>query len=270
MAKPCEDIQAEMLKISEQRGKYISSQTADGGKPPKASNDPELREFDRQIAEKRKQLSECLRQPTPSVPMIISAKWLACHQRNDDAPPFFPSHDEPYILVFVLNVPSIKFPNQVNLPKPKVLRLDFPSVLEGKFVNAPGNMLWGPDNVALPLDNPDDVIILVKAIEHDQSKQDSVRLLVEDTMIANALLHVTSIGDRAAFVGRMLGAFNGAVATAVLGALLPDDPIGEAQELRYTLTDIGMANQWGEAVKRLSFSGSHAVWEIAFSLRPAR
>jgi hypothetical protein len=275
MADPCVTLSDEIFKLEQARGAIIEGQIGGrdhGGGPVHKPNpnDPELKEITKQINAKAYQLNVCLSQPIPNVPMAISATSISSIARNDIRIWPFSETDEPYLLIYALDVP--KLTPKVNLPKPKVTKIEWQGLDEGDTLAAPGNILWGMSGAPAPLASPDDVIILAAMIEHDDTKTEAVRTLVEDQMAITLTTNITSVGNRTEFVSRLINGMNGAIAAATsvaLGLPDPDDPIGSAQELRLTKADLGKAYHFGSWTRTLTFSGDGASYAVSFKIQRA-
>jgi hypothetical protein len=275
MTDPCVKLANELYELEQISNTIIQQQIGgrdQGGGPvyKPNPNDPQIKEITKQINAKNNQLFLCLSQPTPNVPMAISATSITSVERNDIKVWPFSETDEPYLLVYTLDVPKLT-PN-INLPKPKVTKIEWQGLDEGQTLAAPGNILWGMNGAPAPLTSPDDVIILAAMIEHDYTKTEAVRTIVEDQMAITLTTNITSVGNRTEFVSRLVHGMNGAIAAATsvaLGIPDPDDPIGSAQEIRLTKVDLGAAYHFGSRTRTLTFSGDGASYAVEFKIQRA-
>lgn len=257
-----------------------------GGQRPGPSN-PLWREWldlRQQINEAHRRLRQCLNQPhppVPPVPVVLSVHGLRCFEQEDGPGlwPFDTEDDEPYILVFALNVPtltaSLTPPRlDLNLPHPKVTKVGpWEDVDDDGMTHlAPPNTIWNAD--AGLLTTPNDAFFVAALVENDNSDPEVVRSVTETMMFAELTKHATSAGNRNEFARRMVDGMSGAVgfATTMIGsggAIDPDDRIGPAQELHLTQRDLDHVFSGGVSMFSLSFRGDDADYRVMFQLRRA-
>ncbi len=198
--------------------------------------------------------------PKPIVPrpVTISALTMDCDDENDPL-----SSDEPYLLVFSLNL--------VGLPKPRVIKLGpfNVSASDTTFVFPP-NILWGVDGQPTIINHPDDLLLLVALMENDTSDPEAVRSFVEGFMVASSVEHATSAGNHNDFASRMINAMQGFISAPALatGPIDPDDQIGPVQELRINQDDLNLvySDKLNSSDKAMVFAGDGARYFVRFRI----
>ncbi|WP_257461727.1 hypothetical protein [Archangium lipolyticum] len=268
MANPCQSIIDKIRALEREKSDLIRDiHDADEGgpvhKPP--VHDPEFKELTRQITQETKKLNACLIKNASPVPMVLSVESLSSSDANDPGP--FES-DEPYVLVYVLNLPSLTNPT---LPRPKVVLVGPLSEVDaGESHKAPANVLWGIDGVPRPIPKPEDIILLVALVENDFASAASVRTLVEVTMGAVLAVNLPSVGNRQEFVRRLRNGMEGAIQTAVKAGFPDrDDLIDSVKELRLGALDVAHAFHFGGTPLELSFKGDDSHYRVTFRLKRA-
>ena len=285
MPHDCSSIAAELDALLVQRELFDW-----GGKPPGLRNprSSAWRALQRRITNAQRRLRECIdshpHPPHPPVPVRISISGIQSFDQNDGPGlwPFDTEDDEPYVLVFTLNVPMISAtttPPSLTVTPPgmdvvKVGPWENPSVDDDeKIYPAPPNVIWDANSGAIT--TPNDVFFIAALVENDNSDPEQVRTVVEIQMIAHlfANLSLLVLGNRFEFMRRMVTDMTGAVALATTpagsgGVLDADDRIGLAQELVLTPRDLNRAFG-GEASRMiLSFRGD-GDYRVFFDMRRA-
>ncbi|AKJ07019.1 hypothetical protein ATI61_10519 [Archangium gephyra] len=269
MPNPCQPIIDKIRALEKQKSELNGSNEFPGVPPglippsPIDHHGPELEALNKQLLQEAMNLNACLLKGVSPVPMVMSVKSISCRNANDPGP--FES-DEPYVLVYVLNLPSLANPA---LPSPKVVLVGPLSGVDAKETHpAPANILWGINGAPATIPNPDDIILLVAMLENDNAPPASVRTAVEVAMGPILALNLTSIGNRAEFVARLSNGMQGAIQTAVkLGLPDPDDQIGTVQELRISRLDVAKAFHFGNTTLDLTFKGDDSHFKVNFQLK---
>lgn len=281
----CANILAELNELLEERENF------EWGDGPGGPRNPEWliwRELGRKIADAQRRLRQCInnnpQNPPSPVPVKISVSGIQCFDQ-DDGPGFWPfdtEDDEPYVLVFVLNIPrvflSLNPPAlRVNFPQPRVLKVGPWEDVDddGLIQSAPANTIWDANSGLIS--TPNEVILISSLVENDNSDPETVRgglTGVENQMRGHLIANIASAGNRSVFVGNMVRAMTGSVAFSTTpigsgGVLDADDQIGQAQELRLTQADLDRVFAGQTRRFMLPFRGKGADYRVFFEMSRA-
>ncbi len=163
MPHECSSISDELDRLLQQR------ETFNWGRRPPGVGNPHMnawRSLQRKITETQRRLRECIeshpRPPHDPVPVRISVTGIQAFDQNDGPGlwPFDTEDDEPYVLVFTLNVPMIRATTSppsltVRPPGMEVVKVgpwEDPSVDDDERIYpAPPNVLWDAHTGSSPL-----------------------------------------------------------------------------------------------------------------------
>jgi hypothetical protein len=173
-------------------------------------------------------------------------------------------HDEPYVVMVGIDLRG---------PEPQVIvrRTRIYGQMDDGSIRFETVRLWG----AAPIANPDDVIFLVQAMEHDRRTSvdrllgpDGANLVRSLRFSLGRLLAEGASPD--AIVERMRDGLHGFFWTRaffeVTGRDVWDDRIGPAQEVDLTAEDLARARSGTNVVKRIDHRGNHAHYRTYFIL----
>ncbi len=190
---------------------------------------------------------------------------LQCFEENDNS-----ASDEPYVLVTAVNLASTVnvagFP--VPLPAFDVIRYGpFEGVDAGGTHFAPGitQSFWSITNSPAALDNPDQVIFVVAALEHDAGRPGTLEGIVKGIVGGSVLGSLTL--DRDSKVAALLRDVSSAIGTPSGPSLDQDDIIGDPQELRFSREELAQAESGQTVAKALDFIGDGAHYRLTFEAR---
>lgn len=211
-------------------------------------------------------------------PIIIEVTKVRCVEETDGM-----GSDEPYILVFAARLNGGPIPSALTtkygpwddvdtgellttVPVPSSLKVVDPALWEDLPL-VWRQPCWGIDRQPGLITDPDDVVVLVAMMEHDDGSPKSVRAVLHSTLFASLISYVNEGIDRSALVSQLRKDMDGALG-GPLTAGWPDwdDQIGYPKELRLTSEDLEKADN-GVRVKNLTIKGDGATYRIRFELR---
>jgi hypothetical protein len=132
--------------------------------------------------------------------------------------------------------------------------------------------LWGPAGTAAPLptNNPDNLIVLVMAMEHDDCDVNSVAFRIESEM--RSRLSTLGGAARAEIVAGLQDAMFNVGSIACLNIWpwqTSDDWVGHPQEVRVTAADMAAAHSGTTVEKVLEHDGNNTHYRTFFRLEAA-
>lgn len=280
MAHNCSSIMAEIDRLLEEKKNFDW-----GGQRPGPSN-PLWKEWtllQRKVTEAERRLHQCVNQPHPPVTptaIKLSVHGIQCFEQEDTNVWLWDvEDDEPYVLVFSLNVPMIEASLSpprldISLPRPKVTKVGpWEDIDDDEITHlAPTNVIWDANNGLIT--SPNDAFFIVALVENDNSDPEVVRTVTEDLMFGELIKHATSASNRTDFARRLTDAMSGnvGIATTMIGSgfvVDPDDRIGPAQELRLMQSDLNRVFSGGMSMLSLYFAGDDARYRVTFRLSRA-
>jgi hypothetical protein len=282
MANDCSPIMDELDRLLVQR------ETFDWGNRPPGSGNPRFRAWQAlqtRITDAQRRLRACINAPPanpPAVPVKLSVSGIQCFDQNDGPGliPFDTEDDEPYVLVWAINIPSLFVSLNpprlvVNPPRPKVVTVGpWDDVDDDEQIyQAPANTIW--DRNSGLIRTPNDVVFVAALVENDNSDPQAVSAVVEAQMFAQLVASLPSlVTNRTTFASGMVDAMTRAVAFATTplgsgGVLDADDRIDLAKELRLNQADLDRAFS-GRSIRRmLPFQDGSADYRVFFDLARA-
>jgi hypothetical protein len=182
--------------------------------------------------------------------------------------------DEPYVLVTGVNLKALVPTVEVTRYGPwndvddGDTRTTFPISPDLPFDPDPMGLVgtfrkpcWGLDGKAAPINNPDDVALLVSLMENDDGDVSAMRTLVKSAAVVS--LAASTSSDRATRVKKLQADIDGALQIPT-GAPNFDDPIGATQEFRLTkdLLDVNGHKK----TKSLTFKSDGGRYEVSLEI----
>jgi hypothetical protein len=176
--------------------------------------------------------------------------------------------DEPYVLFFTADLRG-PIPKTA-LNRTKVFEGTDKGTLDKQWVR-----IWGVDGNAQPIVDPDNVLILVKLMEYDDSDPNDIVTATRAALFGNVLSLFGSGKSHSDIVTQLIPVFNSTARTSAHASALAnaglgrppnaDDEIGSAQELRITQADLNAAKN-GTIRKNLTFSGDGGKYRLGFDV----
>ena len=225
-----------------------------------------------------------------SKPISIAVKRIKCVNETSEV-----GDDEPFVVVFAADItPEEIVPGKGFIPPRAAITVTgnwtdvndgethgtvpLPPVPDGVSENAftPSVVwrkhCWGLANgEAAPIDDPDNVILLVGMFEQDDGDIPNWRGTLGSLMTAALAGSVNIKQSRAALVGRLKQAFLDGVVTmrsfTPTAILNPDDIIGTVKELHLTKDDLKKARV-GVHERELEFKSDGAHYIVTFEMSP--
>jgi hypothetical protein len=192
-------------------------------------------------------------------PLKIALTKLKCLEETDDGP----GDDEIYVVAFVSDLTAPLAPNSMTF-KTKVLQ----DVDDGTRHHH--MQIWGLNGRPAPIDNRNDVVILVALMEHDSSNPASVKDAVQAGLAFNVVSYKRNGVDRATLVGNLRSDMNGAIDLGKQSGqgLVSngDERLGSSQELRLTANDLRTAQSGGTVTKTLEYRGDGGHYRLYFNI----
>jgi hypothetical protein len=157
--------------------------------------------------------------------------------------------DEPYIVFCAIDLNSL-------IPGVTVLRTRVFDDTDQGSLDKQWLRIWGVNGKAMPIANPDKVIILVGLMENDNADPELVVTMCRAAMFGNVASLVSSGVPHATMVNTMVKAFASTLDFAAgLVLVNGDDRLGPVQQLKIT-NDILAAAKKGTQRINLVFDGS--------------
>lgn len=236
----------------------------------------ERRSLVREISSVNGQLTSCIVKHTgTNVPMTVTFESIFCGDQNDTQVLFIPEADEPYLIVYALNLPTT-IPTNLSpsnfLPDARAFKIGtMHGVDSGESVSRPTDV-WDTNGRAQVIADPNRVVILVALLEEDDSGADYVRTAVQTGMPVVIATNLPALfTDPEGFRARLLEGMRGVIATALNLFPLPpesaDDLIGAVQQIRLTRTMLNNAIVRGSVPIPLNFATSDTRYSASFRLR---
>lgn len=266
---PCQTIERDLKKKREQLSR-LNDRPTPGGPifKPGRDLDPELKAERQRLAKEIKrldgQLTQCFLQNVPNAPVTVRFESLVCLDQNDEP---FTESDEPYLIVYTLNIPNLANP----VPDARAFKIGrFLDVDSGDTVFGAGN-IWDTNGSARLITDPNSVVILVAMVEEDDTGVDVVRTAVQTLMIPIVASNIAAAAtDPDAFRFRLMEGMQGAIRTAVKAAVgSQDDLIGTVQQIRLTRPMLDRVRRFGSESFTLNFSSSDTRYSARFRLQRA-
>ncbi len=220
-------------------------------------------------------------------PITMAVKAIRCLQEND----FGPGSDEPYVLVttvdltvFPANIEVTRYGPWEDVDKDEVhatlLESAFttpggggppPSVLFG-LSSLSRRPFWSLDNkTGKIITNPEDVIIVVSMLEHDDGSPAGAREFAKAAAVASLAASINM--SRPQRVHKLITDIDNVLAGLTslpdLGVFSPDDRIGGSKELVLSSSDLAQASQ-SSAETVLEFFGQSGAYRVRFELKNAQ
>jgi hypothetical protein len=282
---PCQQIESQLTKKRAELQRLNNTPTGTGSGPifkPGRDRDPELEARKKQLSAEIKQLdsqlTRCFVQNTPNAPLTVRFQSLFCGDQDDTEPPspIDLEDDEPYLLVYALNVPNLSVPvlNPATF-NPTTFIPDARCFLIGRFGDVDsGDTVFGSTNVwdtnGRPqlITNPNSVFLFVAMMEEDATGADVVRTAVQTLMVPIVASNILSLAeDPEGFRFRMIEGLRGAIKAAVKPAVgSQDDLIGAIQEIRLTQPMLDRVRRFGSEPITLNFTSSDSRYSASFKL----
>ncbi len=268
----CRQIEQQLNK-KRQELKLLNEQDPQPG--PVNKPDPltvaEKKRLMKEIKQLDAKLTQCIVQNTPNTPVTVRFEQLFCEDQ-DDLEKFFPDieDDEPYLLVYTLNLPKatvITDPTNFR-PDARMFKIGaFNSVDSGDTVFG-STSVWDTNGSPRVIADPDDVTILVAMMEEDDTGADAVRTQAETLMIPEIIKAAPALAsDSESFRFRLMLGMRGVIQTvAKLGIPSQDDRIGPVQQIRLTPEILNRTRRFGSHRFDLNFSSSGARYTATFTL----
>lgn len=198
-----------------------------------------------------------------ALPVTIAVKNIKCRIETDEV-----GADEPYVLVTAIDLKT--FP----LPTVEVTRYGpWGDVDKGETHstmplqpgfnpdNLPGIVwrrnAWGPSGNAKAIASPQDAIILVSMMEHDDGEPSAARTIVKGAVVSS--LAASSSLSRAQKVQKLIADINGALEIPT-GAPNFDDRVGSTQEFVLSNSLLNVAG--GPKTKTLTIVGDGGKYDV--------
>jgi hypothetical protein len=171
--------------------------------------------------------------------------------------------DEPYVVMAVVNLVTREL---------AVTRTSVFSDVDTGESRSQTVRLWGPAGTAAPLpaNNPDNLIILVMAMEHDDCDVNSVAFRIESEM--RSRLGTLGGAARAEIVAGLQDAMFLVGSVACLNIWpwqTSDDWVGHPQEVRISAADVATAHSGTTVEKVLEHDGSNTHYRTFFRFQAA-
>jgi len=215
----------------------------------------------------------------------IAVKSIHCDDDTDEA-----TDDEPFVVVFAVDITPLAAGVPVTLPKAAVTvtgpwsegddppdhgTVKLPPLSAGQTENSLDAIpvvwrkhCWGLVNgEGAPIEDPDNVILLVSLLERDDGSNSDWRGSFEAAMTGDLAAAVNNGGSRSDLVATLKDRFNANVNTVrKIGFPNRDDQIGLSKELRLDNDDLKAARK-GTTTKSLRFQGDGgADYTVNFEL----
>ncbi len=167
--------------------------------------------------------------------------------------------DEPYAVFFTADLHGL-------VPKMSVYRTQvFEDTDEGELKKQ-WVRIWGVNQKAQTITDPDKVIILVALMENDESDPEFVLATARGLMFANLMALVSSGINRPEMITSLIKAFNASLDAGVAtGFPNADERLDSAKELHITPSDMVAANA-ATIRKNLTFSGDGGKYRLGFDM----
>lgn len=202
-----------------------------------------------------------------ALPVTIALTKIRCLIETDEV-----GADEPYVLVTAIDLKT--FP----LPTVEVTRYGpWKDIDKGDTATTmplqpgvPADSLpfivwrrpaWGPGGAPKAIAHPDDAILLLSMMEHDDGDASAARTIVKGAVVTS-LAASASLG-RAQRVEKLIADINGALEIPT-GAPNFDDRVGSTQEFRLSSTLLNVAG--GAKSKTLTFRGDGGKYEATMQV----
>jgi hypothetical protein len=193
-----------------------------------------------------------------TAPLKITLTKFKCIEETNDGP----GDDEIYAVAFVADLTPL-VPNPMTF-KTRVRE----DVDEGtRHFNLP---IWAINGGLAAIDQPNDVVILVALMEHDNSSPASVKTAVHTSLAIGVASYKQNGLDRASMIRNLQTDMNGAIdlgkASGVRAVSDGDERLGSAQELRLTAGDLRSARRGTTVTKSLEFRGDGGHYRLSFDI----
>jgi hypothetical protein len=167
--------------------------------------------------------------------------------------------DEPYALFFTADLHG-------SAPKAAMFRTKVFEDTDQDELKKQWVRIWGVNEQARPITDPNKVIILVALMENDESSPDDIVTATRPLMAGNLLTLASSGTSRSKMVSELIKSFKSGINLGSLpGIPNEDDRIGEPQELRITSADLAAAKK--STIRRnLTFSGDGGKYRLGFDI----
>jgi hypothetical protein len=269
---PCQAIEATLKKKTAELNRLNATPTGGGGGPvvkPGQDRDPELEAMKKKLRSEIRaldaKLTQCFVQNTPNSPLTVRFTSLFCGDQDDVEIGPFPEDDEPYLVVYSVNIPNLTNP----VPDARAFKIGrFLDVDSGDRVNGSVNV-WDTNGNAQRINDPNSVIILVAMMEEDSTGADLVRTTVQTAMPAIVATNLAAAATdpevfRVRLMEGMAGIIQG-VAKAAIGS--QDDRIGAIQQIRLTRDILNRVRRFGSHRFDLNFNSASARYTATFQLQ---
>lgn len=177
------------------------------------------------------------------------------------------SHDEPYVLFFVGNLASIPVATGAGKRTNVFTGVDDG---ESRYQDV---RLWGNSagGLAMPGNNPDNLIVLVQIMEHDgNTDPNAIRAMMQSVMGANIAQYHLQGWTRSHIVDQLKADMSGIINTFDFPVQNDDDRVGKIMELRVDAGDIAYvhAGHTGEYTLQQN-DGGDGSYRTYFRLKAA-
>jgi hypothetical protein len=203
-----------------------------------------------------------------ALPVTIALTKIKCLIETDEV-----GADEPYVLVTAIDLKN--FP----LPAVEVTKYGpWKDIDKGDTATTmaiqPGVPIdslpfivwrrpaWGPGGSPKGIAHPDDAILLLSVMEHDDGDTSATRTIVKGAVVTS--LAASTGMSRAQRVAKLIGDINGALEIPA-GAPNFDDRVGSTQEFRLSSNLLNVAG--GPKNKTLTFRGDGGKYEVTMQVK---
>jgi hypothetical protein len=248
------------LEALEAERDALQEQLQHASTPQKPAIAAEIKAINKQITAAKAQLNACIANtpPTP-VPLTITLRSLFCQEETSE----FSGSDEPYVIVYTADLTTIPAPRSDVAWSGVLTDVDKG---EGRDLNI---RVWGFNGAAQVIRRPEDVILLVALMEHDESSAASVVSAVRLAMQAELVRAVANRLDRARMVQTLTDAMKGAIGAAVVTGVPNRDDLLSVRELPITPALLRSVGFGGRADAFLDLGGDGSSYRFKFELTRA-
>ena len=256
MADPCQSHKSKVASLEAEKA-GLQADLQEASTPQKSGIVAQINAVNKQITKAKADLNACVANtPAPPVSLTITLRSLFCQRETSE----ISSSDEPYVLVYAADLSTLP------APQSDVTRSGVQSDVdagEGRDLNIP---VWGINGAPRVIRRPEDVLLLVALVEHDESSVGAVASTVRLAMQAELVRAVANRLDRARMVQTLSDAMKGAIATAILTGVPNSDDLLSVRELPITPALLRSVAFAGRADAFLDLGGDGSSYRFKFEL----